>query len=88
MHGKQGLRDVCECLQGAYGDNVDIKHFQLNPRTPVQQVFDRLKELEARASEFEAEKQGAATAYEAYAVAKTQECKFPSNTVPSSNNGA
>mmetsp|Transcript_33238 Transcript_33238/g.73506 ORF Transcript_33238/g.73506 Transcript_33238/m.73506 type:complete len:629 (+) Transcript_33238:92-1978(+) len=60
-------------LQGAYGENVDVAHFQAHPRTPVQQLVDRQREVAARAAEFEAEKSAASNAYAAYAVAKKQE---------------
>lgn len=36
--------------QGAHGDSVDVAHFQAHPRTPVQQLTDRMKEVDIAAA--------------------------------------
>ncbi|KAG2491937.1 hypothetical protein HYH03_009670 [Edaphochlamys debaryana] len=59
-------------LKAVYGDNVDVARFQAQPRTPAQQIVDRLKELEARSAEFKAELEAADNAYLKYAVSKKQ----------------
>ncbi|GIL91596.1 hypothetical protein Vretimale_9636 [Volvox reticuliferus] len=67
-------------LKVVYGDNVDVARFQAQPRTPSQQILDRLKELEARAAEFKAEVAAADNDYLRYAVSKKQQVlSDPSN---------
>ncbi|GFR50416.1 hypothetical protein Agub_g12633 [Astrephomene gubernaculifera] len=60
-------------LKAVYGEDVDVARYQAQPRTPAQQVVDRLKELEARAAEFKAELEAADNAYLRYAAAKKQQ---------------
>ncbi len=52
--------------------------FQAQPRTPAQQILDRMKELEARAAEFKAEVAAADNDYLKYAAAKKQSGGWPS----------
>ena len=52
---------------------MDVVNFQQQPRTPAQQLMDRLKEVAASKEQQQAEKDAAAdSAYLAYAVAKKQ----------------
>jgi hypothetical protein len=60
-------------LQPVYGDNVNVGKFQVSPRSPAQQLADRLTELQMCAAELKAEKDAAPTAFMKYAVAKKQE---------------
>lgn len=60
-------------LKAAYGADVDVRAFQAQPRTPVQVMLDRQREVAARAAEFEAEKQAAGSPYAQYTVAKMQQ---------------
>ncbi|MEW5298996.1 MAG: hypothetical protein WDW36_002057 [Sanguina aurantia] len=39
-----------EELKGAHGESVDVAHFQAHPRTPVQQLADRVKEVDIAAA--------------------------------------
>ncbi|EFJ47258.1 mitochondrial F1F0 ATP synthase associated protein [Volvox carteri f. nagariensis] len=67
-------------LKALYGDNVDVASFQAQPRTPAQQILDRMKELEARAAEFKAELEAADNDYLRYAASKKQQVlSDPSN---------
>lgn len=61
-------------LKGAYGEGVDVKAFQAAPRTPIQIVADKQREVEARAGEYAAARSAAAGegAYSAYAVQALQ----------------
>ena len=61
--------------QGAYGAGVDVKAFQAQPRTPVQTLLDRQKEVASRSGEFAAAKQSADSPYSQYAVTKMQQCE-------------
>lgn len=62
----------CCHLQTVYGDNVDVARFQAQPRTPAQQIMDRIKELEARRAELEAELAAADNEYLKAVAAKKQ----------------
>lgn len=62
----------CYIPQAVYGDNVDVARFQAQPRTPAQQIMDRLKELEARRAELEAELAAADNEYLKAVAAKKQ----------------
>ncbi|GLC34318.1 hypothetical protein PLESTB_000742700 [Pleodorina starrii] len=67
-------------LKAVYGEDVDVARFQAQPRTPAQQIVDRLKELEARSAEFKAEQDAADNDYLRYAAAKKQQVlSDPSN---------
>lgn len=63
-------------LKGAYGEGVDVKAFQAAPRTPIQIVADKQREVEARAGEYAAARSAAAGegAYSAHAVQALQVC--------------
>ncbi|KXZ54748.1 hypothetical protein GPECTOR_4g818 [Gonium pectorale] len=62
-----------EELKAVYGDDVDVARFQAQPRTPAQQIVDKLKELEARGAEFKAEVAAASNDYLRYAATKKQQ---------------
>nr|6RD4_1 Chain 1, ATP synthase associated protein ASA1 [Polytomella sp. Pringsheim 198.80]6RD5_1 Chain 1, ATP synthase associated protein ASA1 [Polytomella sp. Pringsheim 198.80]6RD7_1 Chain 1, ATP synthase associated protein ASA1 [Polytomella sp. Pringsheim 198.80]6RD8_1 Chain 1, ATP synthase associated protein ASA1 [Polytomella sp. Pringsheim 198.80]6RD9_1 Chain 1, ATP synthase associated protein ASA1 [Polytomella sp. Pringsheim 198.80]6RDA_1 Chain 1, ATP synthase associated protein ASA1 [Polytome len=71
-----------EELKVIYGDNVDVKHFQASPRTPVQQLFDSLKNAAANKERAAKEAAAAASPYLAYAVTKKQEVQADPSNIP------
>lgn len=63
-------------LQAKYGANADIRALQHAPRTPVQALFARLAEIEAKAPEFAKEKAAVKEdPYLAYVVTKKEKCE-------------
>jgi hypothetical protein len=63
-------------LQAKYGANADIRALQHAPRNPVQALFARLAEIEAKAPEFAEEKAAVKEdPYLAYVVTKKEKCE-------------
>lgn len=59
-----------------------LKHC-LSPLPPcATQVMNRIKQIEAQAAQFAAEKQAADTPYAAYTVAKKHECEWAGSRSP------
>lgn len=76
-------KELFEELKVVYGDDVDVKKFQHNPRSHIQLLFDKMKQSEKLAGVIASEKEKAKDdPYTAYMLAKKEAALKDLSNIP------